>query len=136
MSQAIKYVLAVCLIILAGCASLEKKRQQVLFEELSREYENALLFGDYPVAINFLRPLNTTDMNVQFGSLKKIKITSYEPRELRVSEDRTVVTQTVDITYYHLDYMIETSIVDSQLWKYSYEDKTWYLQSGLPDFQL
>jgi hypothetical protein len=135
-SRAIKFVPALCLILIAGCASMDKQRQLMLFEERARGYEIALLFGDYPLAMKFLEPQSAADRNVQLKRLKKIRITSYEPRELRLSADRTVVAQTVDITYYHLDYMIETPSVDSQLWKYSSEDKTWYLLSGLPDFQL
>ena len=43
--------------------------------------------------------------------------------------------QAIGIRYYHTERLKEKSLVDRQKWKYDEEDKTWYLESGLPDFK-
>ena len=44
-----------------------------------------------------------------------------------------MVEQTVVITYYNTDYMIEKVIDDNQIW--IYESDFWQLSTGLPAFE-
>jgi hypothetical protein len=112
----------------------EARKQQEQFEIASHVYEQALILGKYEVANGFRKEQASENKTLNFESLKKIKVTSYELRALKVSKDKSLVNQTVEIKYFHLDYLIEKTIIDKQRWKYNSAEKRWYLQSDLPDF--
>jgi hypothetical protein len=131
-----KYILIFYVLLLSGCASLEEKNQQGLFETTTRAYEKALLLGKYEVASSFRKVQASEKQSVNFDRLKKIKVTSYELLTVKVSADQSLVNQTVEIQYYHINYFIEKTIVDNQLWKYYPEEKLWFLESNLPDFKM
>ncbi len=131
-----KYVLSFCVLLFIGCATFGEKKQQNLFEIASHAYEQAILLGKYEIANGFRKVQASEKQVLTFERLKKIKVTSYELlTTIKVSKDMSLVNQTVEIKYYNLDYMTEKTIVDKQLWKYYAEEKTWYLQSGLPNFK-
>ena len=129
------YIIIFCLFLINGCASLSESKQEELFETASYSYEQALLFGKYEAAHGFIKSEATEDQVTDFRRLKKIKVTSYELIALKVLEDRNIIHQRVEISYYFLDSLVEKTIVDNQLWKYYPEEKIWYLESGLPDFK-
>ena len=129
------YLLCFCLFLITACASLSGVKQEELFETASYSYEQALLFGKYEAAHDFTKIADPEEHATDFKRLKKIKVTSYELIALKVLEDRDIVNQRVEISYYFLDSLVEKTIVDNQLWKYYTEEKIWYLESGLPDFK-
>jgi hypothetical protein len=129
-----KCVLSFCVLLLIGCSTFATRKQQEQFEIASHVYEQALFLGKYEVANGFRKEQTSENKTLNFERLKKIKVTSYELRAIKVSKDQSLVNQTVEIKYYHLDYLIEKTITDKQRWKYNSAEKRWYLQSGLPDF--
>ncbi len=130
-----KYFWIFCVFLLMGCATTSENKQQDLFKKASHVYQQAIMHSKFAVA-NGLRKVHASDTNTQhIKNLKTIKVTSYELLSIKVSKDSQLVNQKVEIQYYNLDHMIEKTIVDDQLWKYYPEEKTWYLQSDLPDFK-
>jgi len=129
------YFICFCLFLTTACASLSGVKQEELFETASYSYEQALLFGKYEAAHSFTKVEPPKKHITDLKRFKMIKVTSYELIALKVLEDRNIVTQRVEIRYYFLDSLVEKTIVDNQLWKYYPEEKTWYLESGLPDFK-
>ncbi len=130
-----KYVLSFCILLLIGCATSPEGKQQDLFAIASHAYERAILLGKYELANGFRKVQASEKQVLNFKRLKKIKVTSYELLAIKVSKDKSLVNQIVEIKYYNLDHMIEKTIVNKQLWKYYAEEKAWYLQSGLPNFK-
>ena len=129
------YIISFCLFLITGCASLSEEKQGELFETASFSYEQAIFFGKYETAYSFTKDAAPEKQVTDLGRLKKIKVTSYELIAVKVSKDRNIVNQRVEISYYFLNSMVEKTIVDNQLWKYYPEEKIWYLESGLPDFK-
>lgn len=129
------YLLSFCLFIITGCASLSEVKQEELFETASFSYEQAIFFGKYEAAHSFTKVSTPEEHVTDFKRLKKIKVTSYELIALKVLEDRNIVNQRVEISYYFLNSLVERTIIDNQLWKYYPEEKIWYLESGMPDFK-
>jgi hypothetical protein len=131
----IRFISIVSVIFLVGCATYRESRKQDLFEIASHAYEQTLLWGRYSVANSFRKVQATDRQVVNLEKLRKIKVTSYELLDKTISEDRSRVHQTVEIKYYNIERMLETTLVDKQVWEYDPEDKGWYLLSGLPDFK-
>lgn len=77
----------------------------------------------------------TQQQAVNFKKLQKTKVTSYELLNRKISKDKLLARQTVEIRYYNLDSMIEKTLIDKQAWEYDKGEKTWRLQGGLPDFK-
>jgi len=129
------YIISFCLFLITGCASLSEVKQEELFETASFSYEQALVFGKYEAAHSFTKVAAQEEHVTDLKRLKKIKVTAYELIALKVSKDRNIVNQRVEIRYYYLDSMVEKTIIDNQLWRYEPEETIWYLESGLPDFK-
>jgi hypothetical protein len=129
------YFICFCLFLTTACASLSGVKQEDLFETVSFSYEQAIFFGKYEAAHGFTKVEAPKEHVTDLKRFKMIKVTSYELIALKALEDRNIVTQRVEISYYFLDSLVEKTIVDNQLWKYYPEEKIWYLESGLPDFK-
>ena len=130
-----RYILHLCVLLLVGCATLEASQRTKLFDDTSFAYEQALRFGDYRVANKFTRKEGADHQNPDFNHLKNITVISYELLESTSSPDNLKVQLTVEIRYFHADYLIVKTLVDEQRWEYDTKEKLWHLHSGLPDFR-
>jgi hypothetical protein len=131
----LKYFLSFFVVFLVGCATLEESKQQDSFDVAANAYKQSILFGKYQVANGFRKAPLSDQEPLDLRRLKKIRVTSYELTAVNVSQDRLLVYQTVEISYYNIDNMLERTLTDKQLWKYDTEAKTWHIHSDLPDFQ-
>ena len=129
-----KYILCMFILLFVSCATLKEHKQKDLLEMSLDAYKEAILWGKYETASKFIREDWTDDQVLDFRKHKKIKVTSYELIDSKVSEDKLQVYQAIEIMYYNVDNMIEKTLVDKQYWEYDIEKKNWYLQSGFPDF--
>jgi len=127
-----KYILAVCVLTLVGCASITEINQKDQFQKTSRSYEQALRWGDWVTASSVLGSESKELDYRAIEDLKQIKVTSYEVNQMKLSEDKLRVQQTVEIQYYHNRRMVEKTLIDKQVWEYIEEG--WRLVSGLPKF--
>lgn len=132
--SAIKYILILAAIILAGCATTEKDMRMETLTKTTDKYRSAIRWGLYETADNLREAGGDKDQS-DIERLKKIKVTAYKSVHQDVSEDGTEAKHIIEIKYYHIDYMVEKTIIDKQLWKYNSDKKTWHLQGGLPEFK-
>jgi hypothetical protein len=130
-----KYVLSLCVLLIVGCTSLQGKSRLAQFEDISSVYGHSIRWGDYDVAKSFRKKQETDYEAWNIDKLNKIRVTSYELLNRNSSEDRLRVHQAVKIRYFSADQMIEKTLIDRQLWEYDDTERSWYLQSGLPDFR-
>lgn len=125
-----KYILHFCLLLFAGCASLEKRLE--LFETTTYKYENAIRWGYYELANDFIKVDETDQKTLDFDNLQEIKVTSYELLKSRITENELQAYQTVEIKYYNTNDMIEKTLIDKQFWEFDRDHKRWFLKSGFP----
>ena len=130
----IKFFLIIVAIILAGCATTEKDKRMEILSKTTDNYRNAIRWGLYETANN-LREAGSNKDRSDLERLKKIKVTAYKSIHQDVSEDGNEAKDVIEIKYYNIDYMVEKTIIDKQLWKYNSDKKTWHLQGGLPEFK-
>lgn len=92
-------------------------------------------WGDYQVVDSLTKMQGTDRQSPNLKKLEKIKVTSYQVIESNMSEDKLRAHQTVEIKYFNTDHLIVKTLIDKQLWEYDAKQKTWFLQSALPDFK-
>lgn len=114
---------------------MKESRQQNSFDMAANTYKQSILLGKYHVADGFHKAHPSDQQPRDFKRLKKIRVTSYDLTSVRVSQDGLIVNQTVEISYYNIDNMLEKTLTDSQIWEYDAESKTWNLHSEFPDFR-
>lgn len=133
--SAAKYLLLLTALILAGCASMDDKHRFNSLTATVENYRSAIRWGLYDVADSLRGAESSEERAAGIEDFKKIKVTGYKTIFMKLSDDKKEAKQTVEITFYHMDHMIEKKIIDQQVWKYDTEKKSWYLQTGLPEFK-
>jgi len=128
-----KYILAICVLVMAGCTSISEINMKDQFKKTSYSYKQALQWSDWVAASGKLDSDGKKLDYQAIDELKQIKVTSYEVNEMKLSEDKLRVQQTVEIQYYHINRLVEKTLIDNQVWEYD-EEKGWRLVSGLPSF--
>ena len=120
-------------LLLSGCQSLDRKKQDKLLTQTLRTYESTLRWGDLRKAYSFLEPELATKTDVPSG-LENIQVTGYEIVSPPVPMSEKSIMQVAHIQYVLKDQQMEKSITDQQLWEYNLEDQRWYLTSKVPPF--
>jgi len=129
-----RWMLAISVIFLAGCASLSAEYRMSQLDDLTRAYGRAMQWSEFATAYSAMK--NTTATPPPDPSLNKdIKVTSYEPQSMRAVEDGKVILRVVRIGYVHLVDMAEHSLTTNEEWAYSDSEKRWYLRTGFPVFK-
>lgn len=129
-----KYNLTICILLLVGCATIEKQEMMNSLEKTLRGYENAIRWGYYQVAQSY-RKVREKEQPPDYKKLKEFKVSTYEVIKKDMSEDKMRLQQTVEIKYYHINFLIEKTLINELLWVFDVEEKKWYLHSKLPDFK-
>jgi hypothetical protein len=135
MTELTKKILVISLLLIAGCATLERQEQLKLLDSRTDSYEAALRWGYYKLAYGFRNPQDPQEIKPDFEHLKNFKIAFYEITERTVSEDKQHAWQSVEIKYYLINQYIEKTTTDNQEWKYDPDMKQWFLQTDLPEFR-
>jgi len=130
----LQFVSLVCVLLLVGCATYSKEKQEKGFDDITEAYGNSIRWGKFELA-NGLRADEEKGEKPDFEALKNVRITSYELKAVNVSADGDTVQQDVEIQYYKTNQLIEKTLIDRQLWKYDKEAKRWRLHTALPDFK-
>ena len=129
------FFISICILLIPGCATIREYEQQESFDKTADAYSVALRWGNFEVANGFRTQKADDQYTPDYAYLKNIRVTYYELKAVTVSSDSTMVQQTVEIKYYHIDELVEKELYDLQLWKYDSEEKKWRLHSKLPDFR-
>ncbi len=128
-------------LVLAGCASFSAnlesslERRMQLFEQTTFKYENALRWGYYSVAYDYIKKTNSGQVEPDFGKLRDIKVSTYENLRSTLSGNEQQALQTVEIKYYNINTLVEKTLIMEEKWEYDREEKRWYLLSNFPDFK-
>jgi hypothetical protein len=131
-----KYILSIFILIVTGCATLNEREMLKSLEAVTDKYENSIRWGNYEQADSFIKKSEGSENDTpDFAGLKKIKVSLYKVLNRDVEKEELRAMQLVEISYYHIDYMIEKVLIDKQLWEYDAPEKKWHLKSGFPDFE-
>lgn len=133
--RALRYILAVSLVITIGCASIVERKQMDMLEQRTDNYENALRWGHFEIAGAFMKKSASDQLPGIIENLKQIKVTSYKLLDRNVFESKEAAEQKVEIRFYNIDSLIEKIIIDNQTWIFDKDLEDWFLSSGLPDFK-
>lgn len=131
----IKKLLPLCILMFFGCATFTDLRLLNKFDEVAESYKSAISWENFEMADSFMSKQNPKKEPVLPDKkfLEKIKITSYEVQNRKIHNEELMVEQTVEITYYNTDYLVEKIVEDNQIW--IYESNSWRLSTGLPVFE-
>jgi hypothetical protein len=137
MKRACVYGLMLVTILLSGCGGseyIEKSKKSMKLDETLRVYESAVRWGKFDLVYSFgkLEPGERIELP---ANLSEIRVTRYNVMSPPYAEDEKTVSQTVDIRYVNVDYQIERSIQDDQVWEYDEELVRWYRISPVPEFR-
>jgi hypothetical protein len=136
MTRTAYYIIAVFFIV-AGCATLESslERRLELFEVASFKFENALRWGYFERAYDFIRSDAGDAEKPDFEKLRDLKISSYEVTKSTLSVNELTAEETVEIEYYSLQNLLEKRLVHTLLWEFDTETDSWYITSSFPDLK-
>ena len=131
-----KYIISIFILIFAGCATLNEREMLKSLDAVTDKYENNIRWGNYELADSFIKKSEGSEHDTpDFTGLKKIKVSLYKVLNRDVEKKELRAMQVVEISYYHIDYMIEKVLIDKQLWEYDASEEKWHLKSGFPDFE-
>lgn len=132
-SVTIYLVFPLVVFLLSGCAWLAAKGRTDRFTSISKAYEWALESGNYHGAAEYLDP-SIDRPPIDFKRFANFKVSAYTITRFKISDDKRIIRQDVELQYFSLNQSIVKTIVDHQVWRYSEADDVWQLQTGLPDF--
>lgn len=121
-------------LLLAGCATVEKDKRAVALQAATNGYQSAIRWGYYETAFGYLHPDLRKDKPVP-ESLKDLRLTGYDVVQPPTMQDEDTAIQVVNIDYLYEDRQVVKRVSDRQVWKWDDELDSWWLKSGLPAFQ-
>lgn len=102
------------------------------FAPAAESYAKVIQWSDFETASFFAKNLKSKP---DLDKLKNIKVISYEVKRITHQREQLKVLQTIDLSYYIKDQLREKSLRYQEVWEYDEIDGSWYLTSGLPEFQ-
>jgi hypothetical protein len=129
-----RWMLAISIVVLAGCASLSAQYRMSQFDDMTRAYERAIQWSEFATAYSAMER-TATSPPFDTSVYQDIKVTSYDALSMRAADEGKTIRRTVRIGYVHLVNMAELSVTTEEEWVYSDAAKRWYLRSGFPVFK-
>ena len=132
----LKWILFVLVLLIFGCAQIQKRDQMLLFDDTSRSYDLAIRWGEFEEAFAFKKLSDKDDKLPDFAEYRQVRVTSYKVKKTIVDEKSfSKVLRFVDIQYYRMSNVTVKNLIDQQKWEYNEELDRWYLMSDLPVFE-
>lgn len=128
------HALIVCLVatlLLIGCATVKKQKKSLALEAATTGYGAAIRWGYFETAYGFAHPDKRKEVP---ENLENIRVTGYEIVQPPVMKDGKTAVQITRIEYLHRDMQRIRSLSDKQEWRYDVDSNTWWLHSGVPEF--
>ncbi|UCD34589.1 MAG: hypothetical protein JSU90_09870 [Nitrospiraceae bacterium] len=124
----------VFLILFSGCASFESslERRAELFEVASRDFEYAVRWGYYEHAYDYIRNNGTDQKRPDFDLLRSIRVSTYEVLKSTISANELQAMQSLEIRYYHINTLVEKTLLHELRWEYDREAKKWQIAGEFP----
>lgn len=130
-------ILLAGLLATAGCARVEKKKQQTGFEETAQAYGEALRWSHQETAYRYLHS-SVRPRPEEEKTLENVQILGYEvidsPR-VRLDRDPPRAEQEVRISYALRDRPTVRKLSHRQDWRFDANTETWWLHTPLPEFR-
>lgn len=132
---AILLLLAITLLA-QGCARVQKEQKIQGLEAATTAYGNALRWGYYEMAWNYLDPALLARLSPDALNLKGVRLTAYEVIQppIILAEDQTQAEQRVQIEYVRQETQVVRSLSDHQVWRHDEASGGWRLHSPPPHF--
>ena len=128
-----RLLIALCGLLLGGCAGLEENRSNSDFGLQTLSYENAIRWGEYKLAASYIKP-GTLAAPIDFGRYEGIHVTDYQVRNtLREGDAR--ITLELRISYLRKGEVAVRQVEQVQVWEFDEESKRWWIIGGLPEFR-
>ena len=129
-------ILLVLALVSSGCAHVRKEKKTQGLTAATYAYGNALRWGYYDTAWNYLDPVTRSHLSPDQLQLKAIRLTGYEVVQppLLLAEDQDQAEQWVQIEYVRQDTQVVRSLTDHQVWRYDEVSEGWRLTSEPPRF--
>lgn len=128
--------LPVITLLFPGCAHIRQEKKNEGLTAATYAYGNALRWGYYDTAWNYLDPGVRSRIPPDQLQLKSIRLTAYEVVQppLLIAEDQDQAEQWVQIDYVRQDTQVVHSLIDHQVWHYDASREGWLLTSEPPRF--
>jgi hypothetical protein len=125
-------IVLIGLVMFSGCGTMKKDRMADVLHVSTNNYREALRWGYYEAAIDFLHPDARDDIDME--TLENVRVTGIEEVRPGVITPENKVARTVRIDYVLEDEQRVKQVVDRQDWRWDADRQAWWLHSGLPDF--
>ena len=125
-------VAATILLGVGGCGPIKEDKMASGFYYATKGYREAIRWGAFGPAAGFLHPDERVD--VDYDNLENVRITGYEVIQPAVITPQRTAVQQVRIEYVLKNRQVLKSLTDRQEWRWDDEGSTWWLHSGLPEF--
>ncbi len=121
-------------LLLIGCGAVEKDKRALGLQAATNAYQSALRWGYYETAYGFVHPdlRKNKPLDARFDGLR---LTGYDVVQPPTMQDENSATQIVTIEYLYEDRQVVKRLSDRQLWRWDEKLNSWWLQSGLPNFE-
>jgi hypothetical protein len=120
---------------LVGCLTVKEIKdfsKMNKFAPAAESYAKVIQWSDFEAASFYAKsPKSKPDLN----KLKNIKVISYEVKRITHQREQLKVLQSIDLSYYIKDQLKEKSLRYQEVWEYDEMNGSWYLTSGLPEFE-
>ena len=127
-------IIAVLICLPLGCASISEQAKMDAYERTMDSYHTAMRLSNFNDACSYLDPAQMGRKDC-LKRYENVKIVGYDVLGVKVAEDKSKVTQTVEVEYFFLDRYIVNKIEIEQSWRYEKEMERWMLQTGPPPFE-
>lgn len=117
---------------LAGCAGHAVLED---FDTTTKLHAKLMRWNKYQQTLQFIPAASTEHQAAKLQRLQDIRITSYAVKKRRISADKKSVYQEVEVRYYNINFAVEKTLLDRQMWSYDDAVGKWLLQSGVPEFR-
>ncbi len=122
------------LVLLAACAG--KSGSGTKLNETLYAYQSTIRWGDLTGALAFVDPElreKQAPSALEERRLAQLQVAGYYVQGSQQADDGKY-EQIVEIRVVNRNTQVERSLIDRQTWRWSVDDRAWYLTSGLPDF--
>lgn len=127
-------LLLLALVVLTACAGKGGSANKL--KETLYAYQSTIRWGDLSGALAFVDPElrdKLAPSPLEERRLAQLQVAGYYVQGSQQPSEGEH-EQIVEIRVVNRNTQIERSVIDRQTWRWSAEDKAWWLVSGLPDF--
>jgi hypothetical protein len=127
-------VSVVLLLVLAGCGTMQNKRDKTLVSTLD-SYSAQVRWGGFEQGVGFLDPewLKANPIPpLQLERYRQVRVSYYHEKGAPVI-GTDEISQIVEIGVINEHSQSERVILDRQRWRWDEKAQRWWLMSGLPD---